>query len=186
MLNRGSEITRLSGKEAAAPDEYSLGARFFARQQENAMNKGDLLSGLSLLVFAIYLIQQTRALEYHYEHGPGPGFFPFWTALGLLIFALILVGVTLIRREQTSRDAPQPGDTRRALGTWVGLVAMIGLVEIVGFFLSFAVFTLLVVVLLDRQSLAKSSAVAFGSALGFYLIFVYAFGLRLPVGPWGF
>ena len=150
------------------------------------MNKGDLWSGLSLLAFAAYLILQSRGLEYYYEHGPGPGFFPFWTALGLFFCAAALVGVTLTRRERIKSDALQEVDARRALGTWVGLVVMIGLVEFVGFFLSFAVFTLLVVVVLDRQPFARSGTLALGSALGFYLIFVYAFGLRLPVGPWGF
>jgi len=150
------------------------------------MNKGDLFCGLSLLAFAVYLIQQSRSLEYYYEHGPGPGFFPFWTALALLFFSVVLVGVTLIRREKIAARAPQARDSLRALGTWVGLVVMIGLVETVGFFVSFAVYTLLLVVVLDRQRWASATAVAVGSAVGFYLVFVYAFGLRLPAGPWGF
>jgi len=176
----------LSGKVAELPDKSRRNAKFLAQQQEDEMNKGDLYSGLSLLAFAVYLIQQSGTLEYYYEHGPGPGFFPLWTAWSLLFFALALVVVTVIRREKTKDNAPQQGETRRALGTWLGLVVMIGLVEIVGFFVSFAVFTLLVVVVLDRQGLPRATAVAVGSAVGFYLVFVYAFGLRLPAGPWGF
>ena len=150
------------------------------------MNKRDLFSALSLLVFAVYLIQQSRSLEYYYEHGPGPGFFPLWTALGLLFFSALLIGITLIRREKIAVRAPQNRQSLRALGTWVGLVVMIGLVETVGFFVSFTIYTLLLVMVLDRQRLASATAVAVGSAVGFYLVFVYAFGLRLPIGPWGF
>jgi hypothetical protein len=150
------------------------------------MSKGDLFSGLSMLAFAIFLIQRSRTLEYYYEHGPGPGFFPFWTGWALLILAVVLAAISLIRREKSKRSAPEHGETLHAVGTWVGFVVMIGLVEALGFFLSFAVLTLLLVVVLDRQRLAKATAVAVGSAIGFYLVFVYAFGLRLPTGPWGF
>lgn len=151
------------------------------------MGRSDTWAGLFLLGLGIFIIREASGLEYIYEHGPGPGFLPLWIgiALSALAAALVVKSARLPRR--------QGGDGKSGwrklvnpMIAWSALLAMIFLVDALGFLLSFALVAAFLVLVLDRQRFLVAIAVSLGTTSAFYLIFVYALGLRLPRGPWGF
>lgn len=151
------------------------------------MNKGDLFSGLFFIGFGLFIAREASKLKYYYEHGPGPGFLPFWLGALLLILAFILVVMNLFfsKREKTTSEG-QWWKSVRAVGTWAVFLFMISLMNKIGFLSGYALFTIVLISVVDRKSLFTAVSVSIGTAIGFYLVFMYGFGLRLPVGPWGF
>lgn len=151
------------------------------------MGRSDTWAGLFLLGLGIFIIREARGLEYIYAHGPGPGFLPLWIGIALSALAAALV----VKSVRLSR--PKAGDAKsdwhrlvNPMIAWSALLAMIFLTDVIGFLLSFALTAAFLVLALDRQRVLAALAVALGSTTAFYLIFVFALGLRLPRGPWGF
>lgn len=151
------------------------------------MGRSDTWAGLFLLGLGIFIIREASGLEYIYEHGPGPGFLPLWIGIALSALAAALVVKSARLPRPPARDAKS--ESRKLVKpmiAWSALLAMIFLVDVLGFLLSFALTAAFLVFALDRQRALAALAVALGSTTAFYLIFVFALGLRLPRGPWGF
>lgn len=145
---------------------------------------GDVLSGLVLVALGIYVIIEARGWNYMSEEGPGPGFFPFWYGIAMVVLSLVLV-----LRSATGAATGKPVEwagVRRALLAWAAFAVSVALFQPLGFLLSFALLTLFVMYVMYGRPLKISVAAAVGNAAGFYLVFVLALGLSLPVGPLGF
>ena len=149
--------------------------------------KKELLSGICLGSFGVYVAFEALKLPYDSEFGPGPGFFPLWIGIGLTLLSLLLIVANLF-----ASTAPESSKSQsrtaigRALVGWSGLMLAIGLLHWLGFGLSLALLAAFLVLALERRSPWVAISVAFGLALGFHAIFVLALGLSLPAGPWGF
>ena len=151
------------------------------------MGRRDTWAGLFLLGLGIFIIYEASGLEYIYEHGPGPGFLPLWIGIALSALAAALVAKSVrLPRPAAQNAKAESRNLLKPLIAWSALLAMIFLVDVIGFLPSFALAAVFLVAVLDRQPLYKAAAVSLGATLGFYLIFVFALGLRLPRGPWGF
>jgi putative tricarboxylic transport membrane protein len=150
-------------------------------------NKGNLIAGACLAAFGIYVIFVASKLPYVSEVGPGPGFFPLWLGIGLIIFSswLVLSSLSAFRKESPS-DSPTWKATGRALAGWFGLMVAIALFGWIGFSASFVVLTVFLIVALDRRPFLLSVGVGIGLAVAFHLVFVMALDISLPAGRWGF
>ena len=150
-------------------------------------DKGNLISGACLAAFGLYVISVAAKLPYVSEVGPGPGFFPLWLGIGLMIFAsyLMLSSVSVLKKESPS-DSSSWQASGRALAGWFALMVAIALFGWIGFSLSFVFLTMFLIVALDRRPLLLSAGVAIGLAVAFHFLFVMALDVSLPVGPWGF
>jgi putative tricarboxylic transport membrane protein len=150
-------------------------------------NKGNLIAGACLAAFGIYVIFVASKLPYVSEVGPGPGFFPLWLGIGLIIFSscLVLSSLSAFRKESPS-DSPTWKATGRALAGWFGLMVAIALFGWIGFSASFVILTVFLIVALDRRPFLLSLGVGIGLAVAFHLLFVIALDVSLPAGRWGF
>ena len=150
-------------------------------------NRGNLIAGACLAAFGVYVISVASKLPYVSEVGPGPGFFPLWLGIGLIIFAscLALSSFSAFRKESPS-DSPTWKATGRALAGWFGLMVAIALFGWIGFSAGFVILTVFLIVALDRRPLLLSVGVGVGLAAVFHLLFVRALDVSLPAGPWGF
>ena len=64
------------------------------------LKKGDVISGAVLAALGVFIITQALAWDYYTLDGPGPGFFPFWYGVAMVVLSLLLV----LQRQ----DKPQP------------------------------------------------------------------------------
>jgi putative tricarboxylic transport membrane protein len=145
---------------------------------------GDVLSGAVLAALGVYVIVEARGWNYMSEEGPGPGFFPLWYGIAMLLLSLVLVLNSAMRPAASS--TVDWGAVGRALLAWAGFAASVVLMDMLGFLLALALLTLFVVAVMYGRPLKIAVAAAVGNAAGFYLVFVLALGLSLPVGPLGF
>jgi putative tricarboxylic transport membrane protein len=151
-------------------------------------NKSELLAAIVLTSFGSFIIYEARALPYSSEFGPGPGFFPLWIGIGIVVCALVMIGADCLRRNIGSEETIKLSEIAiaRALGAWFAFTLAIALLSLLGFALSLALLTAFLILVLDRRSSWVALSVAVGLALGFHLVFTVALGVSLPVGPLGF
>lgn len=147
-------------------------------------NKGNLIAGACLAAFGLYVISVATKLPYVSEVGPGPGFFPLWLGIGLIVFGSCLVLSSLAK--ESASNSPTWRATGRALAGWFGLMVAIALFGWIGFSVSFVVLTVFLIVALDRRPLLLSLGVGIGLAVAFHLLFVIALDVSLPASRWGF
>jgi putative tricarboxylic transport membrane protein len=152
-----------------------------------ARGKDNLISGACLAAFGIYVISVAAKLPYVSEVGPGPGFFPLWIGIGLVLFASSLIFASF----SSSRSEAKSGTlswktTARAVAGWLAVMVAIALLGKIGFALSFVVLTIFLVVFLDRRSPWLALGIGAALAVAFHLIFVVALDISLPAAPWGF
>jgi putative tricarboxylic transport membrane protein len=149
-------------------------------------NKGNLIAGACLAAFGIYVISVASKLPYVSEVGPGPGFFPLWLGIGLMIFASCLMFSSFSAFTKESPSHSPTWEAGRALAGWVGLMVAIALFGWIGFSASFVILTVFLIVALDRRPFLLSVGVGIGLAVAFHLLFVMALDVSLPAGRWGF
>ncbi len=150
-------------------------------------DKGNLISAVCLAAFGIYVISVAAKLAYVSEVGPGPGFFPLWLGILLVLFAAGLVFASLSTRQSEAKGkSPSWSAAGRALAGWSALMVAIALLGSIGFALSFIVLTMILIVALDRRPALLAVGVGIGLAVAFHLIFVVALDVSLPKAFWGF
>jgi putative tricarboxylic transport membrane protein len=153
---------------------------------EKSQKTGDFWSGLVLAALGVYIVTEARHWEYLTPDGPGAGFFPMWYGFAMIVLSLVLVVVSIRRARSGADTAIDWGGARRTLAAWFALVVCVALLKVLGFVLSYALFTFFIVAVMYGRPLKNAAVIAVSSAAGFYLIFPFALGVTLPVGVFGF
>lgn len=144
-------------------------------------------SGALLAALGAYIIVQARQWDYLAPDGPGPGFFPMWYGIALVVLSLGLVLGRLVRRDATpARAAVKWDEVQRALGAWAAFAAGAALLKILGFVLVYALLSMFVVCVMYRRPLLTGVATGAAGAGVFYVLFALALDVTLPVGVLGF
>ena len=150
-------------------------------------DKGNLTAGIVLAGFGLYVISVAVRLPYVSDVGPGPGFFPLWLGIGLVLFAstLIFTSITSLRQGPT-KETEAWRLMARSLSGWLALMIAIALLGSIGFVASFIILTIFLTVALERRPALLALGVGAGLAVAFHLIFVVALDVSLPKAVWGF
>jgi putative tricarboxylic transport membrane protein len=150
-------------------------------------DKGNLTAGIVLAGFGLYVISVAVRLPYVSDVGPGPGFFPLWLGIGLVLFAstLIFTSITSLRQGPT-KETEAWRLMARSLSGWLALMIAIALLGSIGFVASFIILTIFLTVALERRPALLALGVGVGLAVAFHLIFVVALDVSLPKAVWGF
>ena len=149
------------------------------------MKTVDIVTALIMIALSVIVMLGTRHLEYWSEFAPGSAFAPFWVgAIGAFLGGLLLI--TTLRRD---RHEPHgfPGRTGfgRVMGVTAGLWLMVIAVPYLGFIASGVVFSLFLLLLVEKRPLVPSlttTAIAVGIVYG---VFVAWLGISLPQGMLG-
>jgi putative tricarboxylic transport membrane protein len=150
------------------------------------LKKGDVISGAVLAALGVFIITQARAWDYYTLDGPGPGFFPFWYGVAMVVLSLLLVlNAARADSDGESKAVDWPG-TGRAMTVWLAFALSVGLMDFLGFLISFALLAFFLVAVIFRRPVITAAVVAVTSALAFHLIFPVALSVSLPIGPFGF
>ena len=137
----------------------------------------DFWSGLALAALGGTIVYQARGWEYLGQDGPGPGFFPLWYGIAMLVLSAVLVASSLLRAEPEAVDWRGAG---RAAAVSAALAVAVALFKLVGFAIGFAALAFFIVLVMYRRPWPLAAAVAVGLAGGFYLLFPVLLGVNLP------
>jgi len=147
--------------------------------------KGDVISGAVLAALGAYIVSEAWRWDYSTAEGPGPGFFPIWYGIAMVVLSIVLVVRSGLSAAPAEKTVDWPG-IGRALTVWAAFAVCVALMKPLGLLIALALLTLFVVAVMYGQSLKVALAVAVGNAAGFYLVFGLALQLNLPAGPLGF
>ena len=151
------------------------------------MSRGDVWSGGVLATLGSYVVFAASQWEYLGPDGPGPGFFPLWYGVALVVLSLsVVIGGLRKRLAKTGDARERRHEIGRALAVWGALAASSALLSVLGFLLSFALLTGFIICVMYGRPLRTGLAAAVLGALGFYLVFPVALEVALPVGMMGF
>jgi len=134
----------------------------------------DFWSGLALAALGGYIVVAARGWDYLTPEGPGPGFFPWWYGLALLVLSLVLVFTSEKGQRADWRGAG------RALATWAAFAISLALIKLVGFAISFALLSFYIVAVMYRRRPWIGALTAGAVVCVFYVIFPLALGVSLP------
>jgi putative tricarboxylic transport membrane protein len=154
--------------------------------EETSDKSSDLWAGLALAALGIYIVVQAAHWEYMGPDGPGPGFFPLWYGIAMVVLSAALVAAGVRTRLKRSGAAFPWKRVGRALVVWLALAVSVALFSLLGFTVGFGLLCFFIVAVMYRRPLKVAAAVAVATALGFYLVFPLALGVSLPVGLLGF
>lgn len=149
------------------------------------LRNGDVISGALLVALGLYIVTQASAWNYYSPDGPGPGFFPTWYGLLMIGLALALI-ITAAMKPKPQEVRHDWIDTKRALITWLAFAACIATMGVLGFRVSFALFTFFLVAFVFQRPLAAAALTAVGATAAFYIVFPILLSVQLPTGWFGF
>jgi putative tricarboxylic transport membrane protein len=153
---------------------------------KNVLRDGEIIAGALLAALGVYVFLQSRAWDYYTEDGPGPGFFPYWYGVAMVVLSLALIASKLLKSEGREGRSIDWRGTGRALGTWLAFAVSIALMESLGFVLSFALLTFVIVTLIFHRPPLTAGVTAIVAALAFHLAFPVILSVPLPTGFLGF
>ena len=153
--------------------------------QKSWFMKGDVVSGAVLAGLGVFIISEARQWNYTGPEGPGPGFFPLWYGIAMVILSLGMVVVAAIRPAAAGAKTDWRG-IGRAILVWAVFAACTALLKVLGLLTVLALMTLFIVGVMYGKPLKIACAAAAGTTVGFYLVFSLALNVGLPVGPLGF
>ncbi len=142
--------------------------------------QGDIISGLSILVFAGYILWESDKMP------EGPAGFPQLIAIGLVIFGAILLIRALISKQE-SAVLFQGIDWKKLLTTLGGWLLVVIFIAEVGFFALSGVFLAVMAWYLrgcpkDMRALAEIGAFAIGMGAGLWVVFTIVLDREYPSG----
>jgi putative tricarboxylic transport membrane protein len=150
-----------------------------------SVRNGEVISGAVLAALGVYIFLQSRAWDYYTVDGPGPGFFPTWYGVAIVALSLALIVGNVLRPKS------KPGNVDwqaagRALGTWAAFAGSVALMGLVGFVVSFAIFTFVIVAVVFKRPWVTAAVTGIAASLAFYVIFPVVLEVQLPTGVFGF
>jgi putative tricarboxylic transport membrane protein len=137
----------------------------------------DFWSGLALGGLGAYIIATAARWEYLGNDGPGPGFFPIWYGIAMVVLSLCLMVSSLKSKSGERIDWTGAG---RAFGTWGALALSVAALKLVGFVVAFAALTFFIVAVMYRRPWWVAGTTAILCTAGFYAVFPLALGVKIP------
>jgi hypothetical protein len=145
--------------------------------------RNDQLSGLLLVLFALFVAWQNRAFPLGSLHDPGPGYMPLLLAIFLGAMGLLIVAFG--GRSAPVKSIVWPEAGRAALIIIVCAFGAFAL-ERIGYRLTMMALLIFFLGVIERKRPLAVAAVAIGFSLLSYFLFSTLLKVQLPRSPWGF
>jgi putative tricarboxylic transport membrane protein len=153
------------------------------------MKKADMITGIVLLAFSGYVIQESWRMPPSATFGPGPAFLPFWLGIVLAVFAGILF-VTTLGRRATEKDSEPIFPGKHALLAitlvMVGLAGYILLIEVLGYLMDTFLFIAFLMKAVEHEKWPLTLMVALSTTVVLFLTFQVLLQITLPSNMFGF
>ena len=152
-----------------------------------SLDKSEVACSAILIALGAFIIRESSAWEYMTHDGPGPGFFPYWIGVATVALSGLYLSshaYDIVRGQSVHRTSW--AGTPTVIAGWLAFMVVVALIKPIGFIAALVLMVLIFVRVIYRRSFTAAIAVAIGSAIGFWVVFVKLLNLRLPAGPWGF
>jgi putative tricarboxylic transport membrane protein len=149
------------------------------------MKKADRIFGVVGLGLSLWSYLESKRLTYMTEYTPGPGFLPFWVGVVLALLSVYLIVSTFTRKPGEKDDAkllPQKHALYRVGFIMLLLFGVKFSMTILGFPLTLALFTTLILLLLEHYSILKSVGYGIAYSAATWFIFEYMCSMGFPKG----
>jgi len=133
------------------------------------------------LLFGATAAYESTKLPFGTIHSPGPGFFPWWTGILIVLLSLALLVQSLTSRSSTNREGF--GRIGKVVALLIVLAAYTFLLDSVGYPLCTFLLVLFMLRVTDPQSWSLAVGVAAITAVGSYIVFAMWLSVPLPRGP---
>ena len=151
------------------------------------MVKRDTIAGIILLLFGVMGIVLSLSYSYAEEYTPGPGFYPFWLSVILIVLSLALL-ISARKSSSTSNPAtekaPKMFSRPKIIFTILGVLLLVAIfLEKLGFIIMVG-FTVSIFAKIVKPDYTWKKSILFGlvSTLIIYNSFRYGLGILLPKG----
>jgi putative tricarboxylic transport membrane protein len=154
-------------------------------QEEFVMKKADRIFGVIGLGLSLWLYLESTRLTYKTEFTPGPGFLPFWVGVVLALLSIYLIIETYIRKpgkKDNAKILPEKHMLYRVGFIMLMLVVVRYAMNLLGFPLTLAIFTAVILLLLEHYSILKSVGYGIAYSAVTWFIFVYILSMGFPKG----
>ncbi|KPK57918.1 MAG: tripartite tricarboxylate transporter TctB family protein [Gammaproteobacteria bacterium] len=151
------------------------------------MRRAELVMAIALAIFSGYLMWKSAELEIGWipKRGPGPGAFPFWLAVGMLVCSLWII-LRWFRGIGAFADSEEPYMDRHALNQFLlgagSLGVMIGLIHFIGVYGSVPLFLIFYMRVLGGHTWSRTATLAILTPIVTFLFFEIALKITLPKG----
>jgi putative tricarboxylic transport membrane protein len=149
------------------------------------MKKADRIFGIIGLGLALWSYLESTRLKYMTEFTPGPGFFPFWVGVALAFLSVYLIIDSYVRKPGKKDDKkilPEKHMLYRVGAIMLMLVVVRYTMNLLGFPLTLALFTTVILLLLEHYSILKSVGYGIAYAGVTWFIFEYILSMGFPKG----
>ena len=154
------------------------------------MRVAEFVMAVFMAIFSLYLMWKSTELPIGWdpETGPGGGAFPFWLAAGMLV-CCVLILVRWFRRTSPPSRSEAPFMDRRGLRNFVigagSLTVMIGLIHVIGMYLSVPLFLIFYLRFVGHHSWGLTGSVGAVTPVITFFFFEIALKIELPKGAIG-
>lgn len=145
------------------------------------MKEDRVASGILFLVGAV-VAREGLMLPYMSGFSPGPGFFPLWLGVGMM---LLSAGLFITTRRSNKPFIQSPVGFRKASLVAVSLFVYIFALGYLGLLLSLAIYLAFLLGWVEQKRWRMWAAVAALGSIGCYLVFVAWLRVPLPVSIFG-
>lgn len=146
---------------------------------------GDVVSGALLAALGAYITVTADQWVILGHDGPGPGFFPLFYGVILLLGSLALIVVGLFKQQPAAKAEPTDWvGIRKALGVWVVFALMVPMMKYFGFLLALFVLILFFLRAIYPWRWRGALLASVLTPIGFFIIFPTLLHVGLPVGLW--
>ncbi len=152
------------------------------------MNRQEVLGGLFWLGISIFVCIQSLKSDIGRLHAPGPGFLPFWSAVVLGLFAIVLIVVSNARKHLKAKIADLWKGMEWPKVFWVvcSLFLYTLLLSKLGYLIATFGLMLFATAAIERRRIWWHFLIALVIVLASYLIFDVFLDTKLPKGFFGF
>ncbi len=145
------------------------------------------ITGVVLILLAVFVYREAVDLKYYQRTGPGPGFFPTWDSILIGLLGIIMfVQATFKNRDPLPRGFfPTRAGYLRVGAIVLGVGASALLLNPLGYPFTMLAFLLFMLFALGRQNPLVAITVALLGSFGVYYAFVNWLNVPLPPGILG-
>lgn len=149
------------------------------------MKKYDLGIAAFMIAFAGWIFYGTRHYPVYYSGAPGSGFWPRVLAVVAIIFSILLILISLLKKEPEKREQPVfqfSSQGMKRIYWMLGIMLLTGLsIVFLGFILTALWFSVAVMAVMGERRVKWMLLSGVGMTASIYIIFSWILKLSLPL-----